>query len=228
MTQPSSLQTVLLSSSGERGIVRKADKRDVPSIVAIHRKAFRNSFLTQLGSGFLNRYYGLVLDYHRGILLVSRGRDGLEGFACGFVDPEGFYGMMRRNRRIFALPILFGVVRRPSLVTRILDNVQRVEKPALEKAAGSCELSSIAVTPEAGHQGIGKNLVKAFLRQAWETGARRAYLDTDADDNTAANAFYRKVGFQVAMSFEKSEGRWMNEYVIHRSGNGGTAARHDL
>jgi len=220
MTQTSWLHTAPPSSSGGAGIVRKAERGDLPSIVAIHQQAFRNSFLTQLGTGFLNRYYELVLDYHRGILLVSRGRSGLEGFACGFADPKSFYGMMHRNRWLFALPILSSVARRPSLVIRIWDSVRRVQQPALEKAAGSCELSSIAVTPDAGHKGIGKSLVKAFLKQAWEMGARHVYLDTDADDNEPVNAFYQKAGFQLEMCFEKSEGRWMNEYVIDRMGDG--------
>jgi ribosomal protein S18 acetylase RimI-like enzyme len=206
------------TSSRGYGIVRKAEKGDLPGIVALHRKAFRDSFLTDLGSGFLRRYYGLVLDYHRGILLVSRGRNGLEGFACGFVDPQSFYGRMRRNRWIFALPILAGVARQPALVSRILGNVHRVHKPLVEKSAGTCELSSIAVAPEASQKGIGTSLVKAFLKQAWEMGARRVYLDTDADDNVPANAFYQKAGFHLDMRFEKSAGRWMNQYVIGRKG----------
>jgi ribosomal protein S18 acetylase RimI-like enzyme len=206
------------TSSRGHGIVTKAERGDLPGIVAVHRKTFRNSFLTDLGSSFLNRYYGLVLDYHRGILLVSRGRNGLEGFACGFVDPQSFYGLMRRNRWIFALPILAGVARQPGLASRILDNVHRVHKPLVEKSAGTCELSSIAVAPEASQKGIGTSLVKAFLKQAWEMGARRVYLDTDANDNVSANAFYQKAGFQLDICFEKSAGRWMNQYVIDRMG----------
>src|SRR5690242_7972863 len=60
--------------------VRRAERADLPGIVAIHQKAFSHFFLTQLGGAFLYRYYELVLRYRAGILLVSEESDGLEGF----------------------------------------------------------------------------------------------------------------------------------------------------
>src|SRR3989442_15994819 len=80
---------------GGDNAVRKAEKKDIPAIVEIHRQAFDNFFLTRLGRGFLRQYYELVLNYRAGILLVSESRDGIEGFACGFVQPRQFYRMMR-------------------------------------------------------------------------------------------------------------------------------------
>ena len=105
--------------------VRRAEKADLARIVAIHQEAFSHFFLTQLGRGFLYRYYDLVLRYRAGILLVSEGSDGLEGFACGFADPEEFYALMRRRKASFALPVLSSLLRRPSL------EIQRVVRCAL-------------------------------------------------------------------------------------------------
>ena len=53
--------------------VRRAKETDLPGIVAIHRAAFSDFFLTKLGPAFLYRYYKLVLGYRSGILLVSEG-----------------------------------------------------------------------------------------------------------------------------------------------------------
>jgi len=196
--------------------VRRAEKADLPRIVAIHQEAFSHFFLTRLGRGFLYRYYDLVLRYRAGILLVSEGSDGLEGFACGFADPEEFYALMRRRRRSFLAPVLSALVRRPSLAAEIARGIGRVERRASLRTAQSCELSSIAVSPEAGGRGVGKALVKAFLDAAWLWGAHHVTLDTDADDNETANALYQRSGFQFCRRYEKSKGRWMNEYVIHR------------
>jgi ribosomal protein S18 acetylase RimI-like enzyme len=196
--------------------VRTAVADDLPGIVNIHEKAFSRFFLTQMGGEFLRRYYGLVLGYRTGILLVSDGRDSLDGFVCGFVDPAEFYRTMWNNRRIFigpALPVLF---RHPTLAAKVLQGVQRIQSSAAKGPAGSCELSSIAVAPETGNHGLGRALVQAFVAQAWSMDAQSVYLTTDADGNGQANALYRKTGFQKTRRFLQRKGRWMNEYVIHR------------
>jgi ribosomal protein S18 acetylase RimI-like enzyme len=208
---------VYVAGRPRSGTVRKAEQADLPGIVTIHLEAFKNFFLTRLGRGFLQRYYELVLRYRAGILLVREGRSGLEGFACGFVDPEEFYGLMSSSRGMFALPILSAVLRHPSLLANIFNSVQRVEAQAAQTSARSCELSSVAVRPEARGKGAGKALLKAFSEQAWSLGTQYVYLDTDADDNEGANALYRNAGFQFCRRFQKKKGRWMNQYVLDRA-----------
>ena len=196
------------------GLVRKATVGDLPRIVTIHQEAFRQFFLTRLGGRFLREYYDLVLNYPAGIMLVSEGPRGVEGFACGFADPAEFYQLMWRNKRSFVLPVFSALLRHPSLTCKVLSGVQRIQTPASEWPARSCELSSIAVAPEISSNGLGKALMKAFLAHAQSMDAQCVYLTTDADGNDAANAFYRNVGFQHARRFLQRKGRWMNEYVI--------------
>jgi ribosomal protein S18 acetylase RimI-like enzyme len=208
------------------GVVRKATASDVPGIVTIHQKAFSHSFLTRLGGGFLANYYGLVLNYGAGIILVSERQNVLEGFVCGFVDPAEFYRLMWRSRRTFALPVLSKLVRHPSLATKVLYGVQRIQTPSPEWPARSCELSSIAVAPEKSGNGLGKALMRAFLAQARSMEAQCVYLTTDAEGNDAANAFYRDVGFQHTRRFLQRKGRWMNEYVINGMEGGSSCETH--
>jgi ribosomal protein S18 acetylase RimI-like enzyme len=207
-------------AGGQTGVIRKAVAEDLPGMVTIHRQAFSHFFLTQLGGEFLLRYYRLVLNYRAGIALVSEGRGALEGFVCGFVDPAEFYSLMWRNGRLFVAPALSALVRHPSLTAKVLHGVQRIQTPAAKGPTLSCELSSIAVAPEAGGSGLGKALMQAFLAQAWSMDAQCVYLTTDADGNEGANALYRKVGFQLTRRFLQRKGRWMNEYLIHRMGAG--------
>jgi ribosomal protein S18 acetylase RimI-like enzyme len=204
------------SQIDDRGrVVRTATTNDLPGIVDIHQKAFSHFFLTQLGSEFLRNYYALVLDYRAGIMLVSERPGTLEGFACGFVDPAEFYKLMWRSRRMFVLPVLSALVRRPSLATKVLSGVHRIQTPESEWPAWSCELSSIAVAPETSGTGLGKALMRAFLAEARSMDAQCVYLTTDADGNDAVNAFYRDVGFKPTRRFLQRKGRWMNEYVIN-------------
>ena len=201
---------------GHAHTVRRATASDLNHIVAIHQKAFGKFFLTQLGSDFLQKYYSLVLNYHSGIMLVGEGRQSaVDGFACGFVDPPGFYQMMWSTSLKFMLPVLAGVVRQPSLITKVIYGARRIHSLATEWPERSCELSSIAVAPETSGNGLGKTLIMAFLKRAHLMDAHCVYLTTDADGNDAVNAFYRNAGFQHTRRFLQHEGRWMNEYVIN-------------
>ncbi|HLH44889.1 MAG TPA: GNAT family N-acetyltransferase [Bryobacteraceae bacterium] len=208
------------SSAGAAGAIRRATVQDLLGIVSVHRRAFSQFFLTRLGSEFLRRYYRLVLDYRAGIVFVGETGGKIKGFVCGFKDPVAFYRLMWNKRRAFLLPVVSALIRRPSLAAGVLHGVQRIQSsasacdPAL--AEGACELSSIAVAPEASSGGLGAALLEAFLEQAWRLEAKCVYLTTDADSNAAANALYRKAGFEHAKRFLQRKGRWMNWYVIGR------------
>lgn len=202
-------------------LIRKATTQDLPGIVAIHRKAFGAFFLTRLGAKFLQKYYDLVLKYDSGIVLVAHRAGVLQGFACGFVEPAEFYQLMWRKKPAFALPVLSALVCSPHLIPRVFYGVQRIHAPASQWPSRSCELSSIAVAPEAAGNGLGKSLMAAFLARARSMNARCVYLTTDADGNDAANEFYRDAGFQHTRRFLQRSGRWMNEYVINGSATNG-------
>ena len=206
-------------ASAQTSLVRRATLEDLRGIVAIHQKAFKDFFLTRMGREFLRRYYALVLNYRAGIILVSERCGTLEGFACGFVEPSEFYRLMWRNKRVFALPALLSLIRHPSLFAGVLYGVQRIQTSAFtSELSASCELSSIAVVPEASGNGLGKALLQAFLEQSRSMDAQYVYLTTDADENESANALYRQVGFQHTQRFMQRQGRWMNEYVINGLG----------
>jgi glycosyltransferase involved in cell wall biosynthesis/ribosomal protein S18 acetylase RimI-like enzyme len=197
--------------------VRPATVDDLPGIVEAHRRAFRGFFLTRLGPEFLRIYYNLVLAYGAGIVLVSERRGQIDGFACGFLNPGGFYRLMWKRKSAFGWVALCALLRQPSLSAKILNGVRRVRTTASEGNARSCELSSIAVLPEASAQGLGRTLIRAFIAQSWSMNADSIYLTTEAENNRRTNILYREAGFQLAKSFVQTKGRWMNEYVIRRS-----------
>ena|SRR5215469_3780122 len=196
--------------------VRQASAVDICDIVEVHQKAFRHFFLTQMGSGFLQRYYELVLRYEAGIMLVGVHQSRVQGFACGFVNPAEFYRLMYRNLFRFLPPGISALFRNPSLLTGVLRGAKRIHHAASRETEQECELSSIAVSPTAARGGLGMKLARAFVSQAWAMNAGSVCLSTDAHGNEAANSLYERAGFQRTRQFLQHHGRWMNEYRITR------------
>ena len=195
--------------------VKNARKADIAEVVEIHQAAFPDAFLTQLGPGFLKSYYTLVLNDEKGIFLVATSSAcRIGGFVSGFTRPWEFYRMMLRNSWRFTIPVLLALVRQPRLFGRVYYNMRRVwgATPGTV-VSSSCELSSIAVAPDVSGQGLGKELVHAFLQQAWANGADRVYLTTEAEHNEEAIGFYSKLGFRLRRTFRQFSDRLMNEYV---------------
>jgi ribosomal protein S18 acetylase RimI-like enzyme len=209
-----SISTGPVLTNSTTNTVRRAAPADLPDIVRIHERAFCHFFLSLMGSEFLRRYYALVLKYQLGIVLVGESLGVINGFACGFLNPAEFYKLMRRCSHTFVFPTACAVAKHPSLLIGIARRVQRVREAASQAATHSCELSSIAVAPEAKRAGLGATLAQAFLSEAWAMNAKCVCLCTDANGNEAANAFYRKVGFRENRRFLQHPGRWMNEYII--------------
>jgi len=195
-------------------VARKADGRDIPAIAALHARAFRGFFLAELGSRFLTEYYKLVHGGIDGVLIVAEIDGRLSGFVSGTLRPAVFYGRMSANRRRLAGPLLRALLVRPRLLPRIVHNILRVRKEAGADPRDCAELTSIAVDPECGGQGLGRVLVDSFLADAAGAGATRVRLTTDADDNDRVNEFYRNRGFRLEEVKAAVRGRRMNVYVI--------------
>ena len=83
-----------------------------------------------------------------------------------------------------------------------------------KKQNGRGTLMSIAVFPEMKGKGVGKALIKAFLKDAANRGLQQVDLSSDRYNNDYVNAFYKGLGFKCERQFITPEGRVMNEYVI--------------
>lgn len=210
-------------SDGSRP-VREARRGDLAAIAAIHEAAFPGFFLTLMGRPFLRAYYGLILHFDRGILLVREGDDGKPaGFVGGFLHPTRFYEAMRGSKRRLLLPIALGILQRPSTLPRVLANVRKVRQGGDAPEEGgetSAELASIAVHPERGGKGHGRALISAFLEAAAERGADYTYLTTDADDNERVRTLYERAGFALDRVFERPDGRRMCVYGMRQRRDG--------
>jgi len=196
-------------------VIRLASVGEIGAIAAVHRAAFRSFFLTQLGPAFLRGYYATVLECTGGILLVAVQDGSIVGFSAGFIDPPGFYTVLRKKRMRLGLAALPWLIMHPANLVRVFWNYRltleesRETDPEISQVA---ELSSIAVGPSSQGTGAGKRLLAAFVDAAKRLGAVKVMLTTDAAGNDATNQFYVRAGFTLMRVIRRPYGRILNEY----------------
>jgi ribosomal protein S18 acetylase RimI-like enzyme len=195
-------------------MIRKLSVSDVSQVVAVHLASFPGFFLSFLGTKFLSLFYSAICAAPEGIAFVYLNNSGITtAFVAGTSNPGGFYSrLLKRDWCKFATASLAAVLRRPSVVWRILRAITHPSgNPVGDDVAG---LFSIGVLPELQGTGAGKQLVRTFLNEAKSRGCKRVFLTTDRDNNDSVNAFYTKLGFEIKRQYVTPEGRRMNEYWI--------------
>ena len=186
----------------------------ISKVVEVHLAGFLGFFLTFLGPSFLRELYSSLIEDPYGVCLVALEADEVVGFAAGTSRSSGIYSRLMRQRLIrFALAVLPAVLKKPTIIPRLLRGVTDPQsQPASDEKRG--RLMSIAVDPQQQGKGIGKLLVSEFLELASQRGARQVDLTTDKVDNQPTNLFYQRLGFIIERSYTTPEGREMNQYLI--------------
>lgn len=184
-------------------------REDLARVVAIHRGAFPNFFLSLLGPRFLRVFYGFIAG--EGIAIVALAEGKLAGFVAGVLEPTLFYRrLMRRRFAQLALAIAPMVLLHPSTLMRVARRARQRTGAGNDEPEGA-ELMSLAVDPGQEHRGIGRALVAAFVECVTASGQRRLWLTTDAADNDRVIHFYESQGFLRSREFVTAEGRAMVE-----------------
>lgn len=185
---------------------------DVPTLVSMHLRAFPGFFLARLGGPFLRQLYLGYLSDPDAVVSIVRSRDGRVVGACvGSVRPSGFFfRLLRRQFFGFAAASTLAIVRDPRTTPRLLSALKY--RGDLPPGLDGALLSSLCVDPDHQNAGIGRALEEGWCAQAFERGARAAFLTTDADDNEAVNRFYERGGWRLSDQYLTRQGRRMNRY----------------
>jgi len=85
------------------------------------------------------------------------------------------------------------------LVARVDGEIVAAGQVVLED--GLAGVFDVVTAPRLRGRGVGRALVAALLAQAWERGARAAYLQVDAG-NAPALAVYRRFGFATSYTYD--------------------------
>jgi ribosomal protein S18 acetylase RimI-like enzyme len=194
--------------------ISAATERDIEEIVAVHRDAFPDFFLTSLGERFLRRFYSAVGSDASALSFVGYVDGRIAGFVVGTLQPSQFFRklLLRQGMR-FCIDALGALLRRPWFVGRRLLRGLTYRGEAPELRGNSALVSSVAVLPSASGRGLATALLNAFCEAAARRGATSVYLLTDRDDNPAANRFYLKAGFILDTELTRSGKRPMNRYI---------------
>lgn len=187
------------------------NKARINEVVNIHMQSFSGFFLTFLGKGFLKQLYKGFIEHEDSGLLTAIEDDKIIGFLAYSADLSSFYKCLLR-RHFFSLAWYAGVafLRNPPIFFRLLrafsysENAKRDEKYV--------ELSSIGVLPDMEGKGVGTHLISTLKRKVNTDKYQYIKLETDAENNEAANNFYKKNGFVLDHEYVTHEGRRMNEY----------------
>lgn len=191
--------------------ISNIEKDIIKDIVSIHLDTFQGFFLTFMGRGFLNLMYRSYAEYYESGILVAFENNEPIGFLAYSGDLSGLYKHMIKKRLIpFAWYSLGAFFRKPTVFMRLLRAFSKSGEA--KRAEKYVELASIGVSPSVKSKGVGSGLIDALKASVDFNKYAYITLETDMENNEAANNFYKKNGFVVERKFETAEGRKMFEY----------------
>jgi len=182
---------------------------DIDEVVAIHCESFPDSRSTRLGKPFLRRMYQWYLVCQPRLSLVGE----MDGKVVGFVTGTFGWGGARRRFRYTLRQILWGFIRRPSLLVSaemferwenflkglmpgsLMPGSPRVSSQPHSKGV-KVTLDSIAVSPKARGRNVGTALMNAFEDAAEKLGAGFLALGVERD-GIAARRLYESCGWEL-------------------------------
>ncbi|MBQ7235582.1 MAG: GNAT family N-acetyltransferase [Clostridia bacterium] len=197
--------------------VEKTENKIIDAVVNIHLNTFKGFFLTFMGKGFLRQMYRAYCYHNHSNLLVAIDDKGdVIGFLAYSTDMSGLYKFMIKKRIIpFAWYSLGALIKRPKIFIRLIRAFLKPNESKREERY--VKLTSIGVRPDVKSKGIGSLMIDKLKSMVNFDDYAYILLETDADNNVAANNFYLKNGFLLSNSYVTKEGRKMNEY--HYQGN---------
>lgn len=182
-------------------------------IAEIHKIAFPNFFLTQLGKCFLTTLYqGYIEDEESGVIVAEDEQNRcILGFVAYSNDYSKFYTELKRNHLLkFAICSLVAVIKHPSFLKRLMRAFKKTEE--VKRNERYVELASIGVLKDEQGRGIGGKLVDYLISKVDFSKFEYINLETDAENNDSVNDFYKNKGFKLKREYVTLEGRHMNEY----------------
>ena len=193
--------------------IRKVTKYEINQVVTIHKKAFNDFFLTQLGDKFLWVYYYSVSKNKNSILIGYYDDEKLLGFSCATFLSRGFHkNLVKENLLRFGIIGIKLIFTKPGSLIRILKNFSKSNK-SIKDDGNYAELLSIGVYPGIQGSGIGKQLLTELERQLSFNGIKLLSLTTDFYKNDKTIGFYKSMGYGIMYEFTAYPNRKMYRLI---------------
>jgi ribosomal protein S18 acetylase RimI-like enzyme len=180
------------------------DQAGIKSLAALHQSVM-HTLLSDLGMSMVLRYYQVALNDSSviGICAISPSGEML-GWALGSPHPEKINSRLRTPLAWFLSQMLRLALTRPLILWQLIFSVLRSSSQT-DIASGAIELTFIGVAVDKRNQGLGRELLNAFMETSRSLGYHSVILSVERED-VPAIALYEKAGFKMIQSF--SEGRY--------------------
>lgn len=176
-------------------MLEKLKIEDIPHVVEIHRSEL-HGFLSDLGEGFLTKFYEVSLDIPEIFTLVEVENEQILGFVTATTRVKGLY-----KKVIFKNPFVFAVLFLSNFITHPINIVKSVKSLIYPGFADDIpELLTIAVKKEYQNKGIGTKLFTETAKEFQRRGFRKFQVSTY--ETLSANSFYKKMGCKYERSFD--------------------------
>ena len=194
--------------------IRKASPNDVREIVNIHQNAFKDFFLTSLGTDFLMFYYSSFITNSETVCLVAvQDNDEVVGFSAATMKSKGFnMRLIRSNIMAFfgwSCKMLFS---NPKALVRLVKNLTKKSETVADNEEYA-ELFSIGVSTSCQGKGVGSLLLTETETLMGKHGVSSLSLTTDYNNNNSTIAFYQRNGYRVLYKFTAYPNREMYRFI---------------
>lgn len=224
LAHPAQHQLPLVITLGPDGAkVRAVGADDLDFCAALHAETLPHGFFAELGHRFLRAYLATFVASPHAVALLLTAHDEPVGMVVGILRPRAHTRWVVRHRGTrLALLGCLALATRPRLAlhfarTRIARYRRawgrRSAAPAAEPPEQPAVLSHVAVAPGAQGQGLGAQLVDAFVDAARAAGSPRVVLVTLAGESGAAG-FYRARGWLESGRSHDFDGEPVIEFTL--------------
>ena len=178
------------------------NNKDIIRVVEIHKSAFKDFFLTQLGDRFLKVYYSALNNHPKGILLgIYDEKCTLVGFSATCVESKRFNkDLIKSDISKFLLVGFLILLNNPNALIRLYKNLNKTNKNEADDGNYG-ELLSIAIDASTQGSGLGKQLLLHTENESIKQGIQKLSLTTDSYNNDNAIGFYHSMGYEKMYEF---------------------------
>jgi ribosomal protein S18 acetylase RimI-like enzyme len=166
--------------------------------LALLHQAIMHSLLSELGLPVVERYYQFAAKDSTVLGFCALSESGqLLGWAIGSPRPDQLNGRLREAPLWFISQMTHVLITRPRLMGQLWAAMRTVSAPI---PAGGIELTYLGVEHSARKQGVGREILQAFLRAARDAKYHLVVLSMEVE-NLDAIALYTRAGFAITGTF---------------------------
>lgn len=181
--------------------IRDVQKNEIREVVEVHKVAFRDFFLTQLGDCFLTAYYECIRKNEKCILLGLYDNNKLCGFCAATSLSKDFNKqLVKKNCLRFLFIGLILLITKPFALIRIIRNFTKTNSDYSDNGEYA-ELLSIGIHSNKQGFGGGRSLLIKLEEDLLERGCSNISLTTDYNNNEYSIQFYIGLGYSVFYEF---------------------------